>query len=230
MSKKEISEMSAIKQLSKNLDPSKIRQLQSALNVPARISEKTENNPILFLYSLKYWKEFDPHLFDKALGMIGGSSLQCVARGVKWLSPEFREQSPLPESLSVHSFLRLLEEELTETEWIQLVGIRTEIQIGVKIQPKKLIRVLMESNTISQDLETLCGFLAALERQELAVRVGSYKPLFRSLAPTQFRREVMNGTKLRVKRQRYTRVCWRCKHRPFFCRAMTLRKSKKIKN
>ena len=159
-----------------------ITTLENALEVPARIRENTENNPIKFLYAMREWDEFDCRQFDDALGYISGS-MQTIARRLKWLSnPQFKQTSTTVRS--VDTFVKLLTEQLTKNEWM-LIGNEPS-----GLDSTSMLRKCVKQDIITKDLSKLCKYLEIIKRNDLAVKVESYKPTFKDLSETQFHEQI----------------------------------------
>ena len=175
-------EMKVFMELGNSLKPETLRKLGNALSVPAHIMEKTENDPIDFLYAMREWDGFNPAHFDGALGYISGS-MQATARRLKWLSnPQFKQTKS-----TVHStktFVKLLTEGLTTKEW-KLIGNESS-----ELESHSMLKSCVDRNIITKDLSKLCEFLEIIKRNDLAVKVESYKPTFQNISKTQFHEQI----------------------------------------
>ena len=159
-----------------------ITKLENALEVPARIRENTGSNPIKFLYAMREWNEFNPGLFDQAIGGMS-RSMQTIARRLKWLSnPQFKQTSTTVRS--VDTFVKLLTEQLTKNEWM-LIGNEPS-----GLDSTSMLRKCVKQDIITKDLSKLCKYLEIIKRNDLAAKVESYKPTFKDLSEIQFHEQI----------------------------------------
>ena len=144
--------------------------------------ETTENDPIDFLYAMREWDEFNPALFDGTLGYISGT-MQTTARRLKWLSnPQFKQVKSTV--YSTKTFVKLLTEGLTTKEW-KLIGNESS-----ELESQSMLKSCVDKSIITKDLSKLCEYLELIKRNDLAVKVESYKPTFQNISKTQFHEQI----------------------------------------
>ena len=182
MSEDRKEEMKVFMELGNSMKPVTLRKLGNALSVPAKIMENTRNDPIKFLKAMREWDGFNPALFDGALGYISGS-MQTTARRLKWLSnPQFKQTKS-----TVHStktFVKLLTEGLTTKEW-KLIGNESS-----ELESHSMLKSCVDKSIITKDLSKLCEFLEIIKRNDLAVKVESYKSTFQNFSKAQFHEQI----------------------------------------
>ena len=187
-------EIIAIKELKKLLTPQICIQLQTILSIPDGIMERTRDDPVRFIYALKDWEGLDTDFLDEALLRISGS-IHHVAKKIDWRSGSHQKQQTSKE-LSVKSFIRLLKVEMISEDWLILIRTETEEIDTDNIEANEAIRLLVRKRVITRELRRFCKLLEALQRDDLAQKVRSYREIFGNLTNIEFYHQIMTDTKL----------------------------------
>ena len=179
-------QIKAFTELGKLLTPEILQKLQNAIELPSKIQQDTGKDPILFLNSLKNWKHFDPSRFDLALQSIGHHSILHQARQLEWLSsPQFKPRTS-DQSKSAKTLVDLLTTEITSQQWVVLTSCSAEVSVKGDEGSHEMLKLCVEKEIVTGDLEHLCDSLEIMERKDLAIKVRGFKSTFQNISNDDF--------------------------------------------
>ena len=190
MSQSEITEISAISDLSDELTIGDISKLQIVIQIPDGIYKDVKNGT-QFLHAIKFWKRNNPFIFYQAL-LDARPDLVAMACDIPWLCStcegEYQE-----EELSIKTLINLLKTEIPKDKWTQIyIGLsqETEENVGYEITLNKML----EKGFIKKDLITLMLVLKSIKRLDVIEKLKRYQKVFAEMEDeefeSKFRREI----------------------------------------
>ena len=178
-------------ELGKLFTPEILQRLQNAIELSSKIQQDTGKDPILFLNSLKNWKHFNPSRFDLALQSIGHHSILHQARQLEWLSTPYFKPRTSDKPKSAKTLVDLLTTEITTQQWVVLTSCSAEVSVKGDEGSHEMLRLCVENNIITTDMNDLCESLDLMERQDMAKQVRNYVSVFRDMSQERFQSEML---------------------------------------
>ena len=193
MAKANIQEMKYMNELARSLTPGNVRTLQELLGIPSAIMEQTGTKPIDFLNSLKFkLRGFDPNKLYDALETIDRRDLIPIANNINWLkASDANRASKTKTSHSAETFVNLLRTEVEATQWKIIVSTGLSQDVSTEIDFDTAFKLCIEGGLISQDMETLCDMMEAVDREDLARQVKKYSSIFKDMNESEFQSKML---------------------------------------
>ena len=195
MSQSEITEISAISDLSDELTIGDISKLQIVIQIPDGIYKEVKNGT-QFLHAIKFWKRNNPFIFYQAL-LDARPDLVAMACDIPWLCStcegEYQE-----EELSIKTLINLLKTEIPKDKWTQIyIGLsqETEENVGYEITLNKML----EKGFIKKDLITLILVLKSIKRLDVIEKLKAYQKVFAEMEDEEFESKFKREIKAQVK-------------------------------
>ena len=186
--------MSALTKLNDLLTPDIIHKLENAMEIPSRMRENIRSKPMLFINTLKNWKQFDPNRLDNALEMMGDQTLLLTARQLEWLSTPRRKQlTTTEEPKSVKSLVELLTSEMSSCQWEILTTSNPKVSVTGNEAAKEMLKLCVDNKIITSDMNDLSESLSILKRSDLADKVRRYTPIFQKMSKESFQEEISDA-------------------------------------
>ena len=195
MSQSEITEISAISDLSDELTIGDISKLQIVIQIPDGIYKDVKNGT-QFLHAIKFWKRNNPFIFYQAL-LDARPDLVAMACDIPWLCStcegEYQE-----EELSIKTLINLLKTEIPKDKWTQIyIGLaqETEENVGYEITLNKML----EKGFIKKNLITLILVLKSIKRLDVIEKLKAYRKVFAEMEDEEFESKFKREINAQVK-------------------------------
>ena len=193
MSQINYKDIEAMNEIATSLTPENVQQLQTILEFPSAIVEKTGTEPLYFLDTLRYdYPQFDPVKFLDALGSIGRPDLIPFAQKLSWVSVNTAKGSQGKEaSPSIETFVQLLRSEVKTKQWKLIVGTGMSQRVTTELDFETAFQISVEKELILPDLVQLCNVMKALARNDLIERIQNHASVFKGMDKVEFQTRLL---------------------------------------
>ena len=194
MSQINVKEIGTMNEIAKSLTPRNVKQLQTILEIPSAIVERTGNEPLDFLYALKFGGlQFEPAIFLDALQSIGRSDLIPIAQRLSWLTVSSANRSIGKETpLSTGTLVTLLRTEIKINQWKLIVGTGLSEVVTTELDFESAFQLSIEKGLIKPDMATLCEVMIEIERHDLVEKILKHVSVFKSMEISEFQNKLVN--------------------------------------
>ena len=172
-----------IQELRNELTTGDVAKLRTQMHVPAGICDE-DCDGISFMFAIIKWEGFDPYSFYLALNSLNRPDIMNIALKLPHIcvSEPIQETARFAEPLSMKTLLQLMRTEISQKEWqVIAIGIKQD-----KYDFESIIKVCLEKQIISSDLENLQKMLSLLDRLDVAAKIRQYRPLFVEMCEEEF--------------------------------------------
>ena len=189
----EITELSALIELSEGITESEIMQIQTIINLPAGLCKDAE-----FFSAIERWKEHSPYMFYLALKDMR-PDLIPLACEIPWLCvstpSEFVNEG---KELTIKTLIGMLKSEIPRDKWGMIyIVIAKEPQEDVDFEIT--LNMLVENGYIQADLKKLFQIMKAVKRDDIVEKLKPYQKAFSEMGDAEFewkfKRETQNQGK-----------------------------------
>ena len=187
---KDIEEMNEI---ATSLKPENVKQLQSILEVPSPIVEKTGTESLEFLDTLRYdFPQLDSIKFLDALGNIGRHDLIPFAQKLSWVTVSSAKGSQGKEARpSIETFVQLLRNEVETNEWRLIVATGMSERVTTELDFETAFLISVEKELILPDLGQLCNVIKAVARNDLIEKIQNHASVFKGMDKIEFQTRLL---------------------------------------
>ena len=194
MSQINVKEIGTMNEIAKSLTPRNIKQLQTILEIPSGIVERTGTEPLDFLYALKFGGfQLEPAIFLDALQSIGRSDLIPIAQRLSWLTVSSANRSIGKETpLSTGTLVTLLRTEIKINQWKLIVGTGLSEVVTSELDFESAFQLSIEKGLIKPDMATLCEVMIEIERHDLVEKIQKHVSVFKSMEISEFQNKLVN--------------------------------------
>ena len=194
MSQINVKEIGTMNEIAKSLTPQNVKQLQTILEIPSGIVERTATEPLDFLYALKFGGfQFEPAIFLDALQSIGRSDLIPIAQRLSWLTVSSANRSIGKETpLSIGTLVTLLRTEIKINQWKLIVGTGLSEVVTSELDFESAFQLSIEKGLIKPDMATLCEVMIEIERHDLVEKIQKHVSVFKSMEISEFQNKLVN--------------------------------------
>ena len=193
MSQINFKDIKAMNEIATSLTPENVQQLQTTLEVPSAIVEKTGTEPLDFLDTLRYdFPQFDSVRFLDALGSIGRPDLIPFAQKLSWVSVNTAKGSQGKEaSPSIETFVQLLRSEVKTKQWKLIVGTGMSERVTTELDFETAFQISVEKELILPDLGQLCNVIKAVARNDLIEKLQKHASVFKGMDKIEFQNRLL---------------------------------------
>ena len=188
MSEINYKDIEAMNEITKSLKPGNVQQLQTILEVPSAIVEKTGTEPLVFLDTLRYdFPQFNSIKFLDALGSIGRHDLIPFAQKLSWVTASPGKGSQGKEaSPSIKTFVQLLRNEVESNQWRLIVATGMSERVTTELDFETAFQISVEKELILPDLGQLCNVIKAVDRNDLIEKIQNHASVFKGMDKIEF--------------------------------------------
>ena len=193
MSQINYKDIEAMNEIATSLTPENIQQLQTILEVPSAIVEKTGTEPLVFLDALRSdFPQFDSVKFLDALGSIGRPELIPFAQKLSWVNVNTAKGSQGKEaSPSIETFVQLLRSEVKTQQWRLIVAAGMPERVTTELDFETAFKISVEKELILPDLGQLCNVIRAVARNDLVEKIQSHASVFKGMDKIEFQTRLL---------------------------------------
>ena len=193
MSQINYKDIEAMNEIATSLTPENVQQLQTILEVPSAIVEKTGTEPLVFLDALRFdFPQFDSVKFLDALGSIGRPELIPFAQKLSWVNVSSAKGSQGKEaSPSIETFVQLLRSEVKTNQWRLIVDAGMPERVTAELDFETAFQISVEKELILPDLGQLCNVIKAVARNDLVEKIQSHASVFKGMDKIEFQTRLL---------------------------------------
>ena len=193
MSQINYKDIEAMNEIATSLTPENVQQLQTILEVPSAIVEKTGTEPLVFLDALRFdFPQFDSVKFIDALGSIGRPELIPFAQKLSWVNVSSAKGSQGKEaSPSIETFVQLLRSEVNTQQWRLIVAAGMSERVTTELDFETAFQISVEKELILPDLGQLCNVIKAVARNDLVEKIQNHASVFKGMDKIEFQTRLL---------------------------------------
>ena len=194
MSQINLKELGSMREIATSLTPQNVQKLQTILNIPSAIVEKTGTHALDFLYALKYSSvKIERTKFLDALASIGRPDLIPFANELSWLTVSQVKRAHEKETPpSAETFVTLLRTEIETVQWKLIVGTALSEVVTVELEFEVALELSIEKGLIKPDLEELCDVMVAVGRHDVINNIQRHAFAFQGMKTNEFQNALLN--------------------------------------
>ena len=201
MGENKTDELTALIELSDELNTDDIIHLRNLIGLPQGLCDDASNGP-QFLSSIKRWNGHNSFVFYQSLQGIR-PDLVAIACEIKWLCVSSPGELELEKKeLSIRTLIDLLSTEIPKDKWVliyMVVANEAGENVGFEITLNKMI----ENGFIKKDLKLLTQILVKIKRDDLRNKLKQYQYIFWRMEEGEFIRKFKNelGNQIKEKKE-----------------------------